>query len=321
MKKAFTIIELIVVIVILGIIAGLGIEIIKFSYDNEQRVRALNELELKSQATMDFLTAHLNNAIKNSFRLKETEDSECAGKKNSSAIKCKFVFNIKDESLKNTPDIKNPFKIFEWARIAIIDKKHNKWDGLNETKSVIKAAVDNKSDCYDDLIKPNYFQCFSNSRINQILTTYDEGTILGIYFLGDNIATSTSFMEKDLYDFEVYSITSTTGTISKATRIKLRLDEKNFTMSNVYVLVDKIEGILYDNKELKYYSYDFKDKRPNFATNTIDKVTLVNNVSDFIISNNNGVTKIKLCLEVNDLPGSFITKKTSLKVCKSGVII
>lgn len=317
MKKAFTVIELIVVIVILGIVAGLGVEIIKFSYDNEQRVRILNELELKSQVTMDFLTTHLNNAIKNSYRLKKQENSECA----NSITDCKFVFNLNKTSLKDTD-----FKIFEWARIAIIDKKHDKWDGLNETKYVINNAVNNKSDCYDDLTKPNYFQCFSKSGINQkIFRNYDEGTILGIYFLGDNIATSTSFMEKDLYDFEVYSITSTAGTTSKATRIKLRLDEKNFTMSNVYVLVDKIEGVIYDgtDSKLKYYSYDYKDKKPNFITNTPDivKVTLVNHVSDFSVSSNNGVTTLRLCLEAKDLPGSFINKKTTISVCKTGVIL
>lgn len=315
MKKAFTIIELIVVIVILGIVAGLGIEIIKFSYDNEQRVRILNELELKSQVTMDFLTTHLNNAIKNSYRLKKQESSECA----NSITDCKFVFNMNKTSLKDTD-----FKIFEWARIAIIDKKQGKWDGLNETREVVDKAVNKKTDCYDDLTNPNYFQCFSKSGINQkIFRNYDEGTILGIYFLGDNIATSTSFMEKDLYDFEVYTITSTAGTTSKATRIALRLDEKNFTMSNVYVLVDKIEGIIYDNTEskLKYYSYDYKDKTANFTTNAKPKVTLVNHVSDFSISSNNGVTTLRLCLEAKDLPGSFINKKTTISVCKTGVIL
>lgn len=309
MKKAFTIIELIVVIVILGIVAGLGVEIIKFSYDNEQRVRILNELELKSQVTMDFLTTHLNNAIKNSYRLKKQENSECA----NSITDCKFVFNLNKTSLKDSD-----FKIFEWARIAIIDKKHDKWDGLNETKYVINNAVNNKSDCYDNLANPKYFQCFSKSGINDKILKYDDGTILGIYFLGDNIATSTSFMEKDLYDFEVYS----TGT-TKETKIALRLDEKNFTMSNVYVLVDKIEGVIYDGTEnkLKYYSYNYKDKTTNFTTNAKPKVTLVNHVSDFSVSSNNGVTTLRLCLEAKDLPGSFINKKTTISVCKTGVIL
>lgn len=313
MKKAFTIIELIVVIVILGIVAGLGIEIIKFSYDNEQRVRALNELELKSQSTMDFLTAHLNNAIKNSYRLKKEENSKCANSKDD----CKFVFNIESTSLKGD------FKIFEWARIAIIDKKHGKWDGLNETKLVVNEAVNNKAKCYDNTTKPNYFKCFSQKGINQtILNNYPKDTQLGIYFLGDNIATSTSFMEKDLYDFDIIETTSS-GVATKETRINLRLDEKNFTMSNVYVLVDKIEGVIYDESknELKYYSYDYKDKKADFVTTDKDKVTLVNHVSDFSISSNNGVTTLKLCLETKDLPGSFINTKTNIQVCKTGVIL
>lgn len=317
MKKAFTIIELIVVIVILGIVAGLGIEIIKFSYDNEQRVRILNELELKSQVTMDFLTTHLNNAIKNSYRLKKQENSECA----NSITDCKFVFNLNKTSLKDSD-----FKIFEWARIAIIDKKHNKWDGLNETKRVVNEALDPTKKCYETLGSTTYFKCFSITSNNiklttnqKIIETYDSGTRLGIYFLGDNIATSTSFMEKDLYDLDILTPPGS----DKETRITLRLDEKNFTMSNVYVLVDKIEGIIYDDTEnkLKYYSYDYKDKTANFTTNAKPKVTLVNHVSDFSISSNNGVTTLRLCLEAKDLPGSFINKKTTIKVCKTGVIL
>lgn len=310
MKKAFTMIELIVVIVILGIVAGLGIEVIKFSYDNEQRVRALNELELKSQATMDFLTTHLNNAIKNSFRLKKKETSECA----NSITDCKFVFNIPNESLSND------FKIFEWARIAIIDKKMIKWDGLNETLKVVNEAVNNTS-CYD--ASKTYFKCFSKSGINQkIINNYPKDTQLGIYFLGDNIATSTSFMEKDLYDFDIQEISSS-GTTTKESSIKLRLNEKNFTMSNVYVLVDKIEGIIYDNvnNKLKYYSYDYKDKSPNFTTDNKEKFILVDRVKDFTISSNNGVTTLRLCLEAKDLPGSFINTKTTISVCKTGVIL
>lgn len=328
MKKAFTIIELIVVIVILGIVAGLGIEIIKFSYDNEQRVRALNELELKSQATMDFLTTHLNNAVKNSFRLKKSDISKCA----DSISECKFVFNLNDTSL-----VTSDFKIFEWARVAIIDKKQGKWNGLNETKAVIEEALNDETYCYNDVGGKTYFNCFSFSRFKKcsgptvnandsIVKKYGVGTKLGIYFLGDNIATSTSFMEKDLYELERVQYANCTIPDELA-RIELKLDEKNFTMSNVYVLVDKIEGVKVvkedDKLQLKYYSYDFKDKKTNFTTDASDndKVTLINNVSEFSVSSNNGITKINLCLEIDNLPGSFINKKTSLKVCKSGVII
>lgn len=303
MKKAFTMIELILVIVVLGIVAGVAINVVKFSYDNEQRTRALNELEIKSQVAIDFISTHLNNSIKNSFRLKKAENSDCA----NTTTDCKFVFNTREEVVTNRVSSSN-FKILEWARMAIKDKRRGVWDGINQTKCVVNKIT--TTNCYPST---NQFSCFTSSDCN-----YNISGNYGLYFLGDNIANSTSFMENDLYNLE-----------NKI--VHFDLNKKNFSMSNAYVLVDNIEGVIFEtiNKGgnsfniLKFYSYDWKDRNATFSTTDpkYKKSVLVDEVSDFAVYNNGGVTKIKLCLERQNLPGSFIHANTSIKVCKTGVII
>lgn len=302
MKKAFTIIELIVVIVILGITAGLGTEIIKFSYDNKSRTKTLNELELTAQSTIDFLTAHLNESVRNSLRLKRAENSDCSNK----IIDCKFVFNIKGEELGNK------YNIFEWARVASIERKKDLWSGVVPTKKVISDAL-NDPDCYKEIGGKTYFYC------SGIGEKYAANTKRGIYFLGENIATSTSFMEKDLYTL---SIDKTTG--AKKSSIELKLKDRNFTISAAYNIVDKIEGIIYDKdkKELRYYSNDWESSvKAGFKTSKQEKRLLLQNVSEFKISSSNGTTRIRFCIQSGVTPGSFVAKPTIIKVCKTGVII
>lgn len=292
-KKAFTMIELIITIVILGIVSAIGAGIIKFSYDNQRKVEAFNALELKSQAAIDFLTTHLNNSIKNSFRLKKDFDTDC--KTNTSD--CKFVFNIKDEELGNN------YNVFEWARIAILDKRKGMWDGIALTKCLKdNAKFDNSTKLhFTREMKAN--SCFN---INHYVDV--NKNIYGIYFLGDNIANTTTFIEADLFEYDNGKIYYNKGL-------------KNFTVSNAYVLVDNIERIIYDknNKILKFYSEPFED----FLKNNINdkNETLVDNVESIKISNINGVTKVELCLKIDGLPGSYFSNATSIKVCKTGVIL
>lgn len=308
MKKAFTIIELIVVIVILGITAGLGAEIIKFSFDNKQRTKTLNELELTAQSTIDFLSAHLNESVRNSLRLKKAENSDCS----NNITDCKFVFNIFAPE-----ELGNNYNIFEWARVASIERKKDLWSGVLLTRKVINDAL-NKPDCYKEIGGKTYFYC------SGIGEKYDDNTKRGIYFLGENIATSTSFMEKDLYTLSVDEVTDAAGNKHKQSSIELKLDDRNFTISAAYNIVDKIEGIIYDKnkKELRYYSNDWESSvKEGFSTINQEKRLLLKNVSEFKISSSNGTTRIRFCIESGVTPGSFVAKSTTIKVCKTGVII
>lgn len=65
-RKAFTLMELIMVIVVLGIIASIGSDIITSMYDNYLRSRAISRLEAQTEIVLEQITKRLSYRVKNS---------------------------------------------------------------------------------------------------------------------------------------------------------------------------------------------------------------------------------------------------------------
>lgn len=66
MKKAFTMLELVMVIIILGIVASIGADIIVALYDNYIRARTINDLESKTEITLEQIAKRFQYRIKSS---------------------------------------------------------------------------------------------------------------------------------------------------------------------------------------------------------------------------------------------------------------
>ena len=75
MKKAFTMIELIMVIIVLGIVASIGAEIIVKLYDNYMRTRTINALETKTEVALEQIAKRFQYRIKDSTCLLYTSPS------------------------------------------------------------------------------------------------------------------------------------------------------------------------------------------------------------------------------------------------------
>jgi prepilin-type N-terminal cleavage/methylation domain-containing protein len=66
MKKAFTMLELVMVIIVLGIVASIGADIIVALYDNYIRARTINALESKTEITLEQIAKRFQYRIKSS---------------------------------------------------------------------------------------------------------------------------------------------------------------------------------------------------------------------------------------------------------------
>lgn len=66
MKKAFTMIELVMVMVIMGIVASIGAEIIASMYSNYLRARTINRLESQTEITLEQIAKRLQYRVKDS---------------------------------------------------------------------------------------------------------------------------------------------------------------------------------------------------------------------------------------------------------------
>ena len=75
MKKAFTMLELVFVIVIMGIVASIGAEIIVKLYDNYLKTRSINKLQFQTELVLDQIAKRLTYRIKDSTVAKENSSS------------------------------------------------------------------------------------------------------------------------------------------------------------------------------------------------------------------------------------------------------
>ena len=72
MKKAFTMLELVMVMVIMGIVASIGAEIIASMYSNYIRSRTINRLESQTEITLEQIAKRLQYRIKESVIARKT---------------------------------------------------------------------------------------------------------------------------------------------------------------------------------------------------------------------------------------------------------
>jgi prepilin-type N-terminal cleavage/methylation domain-containing protein len=71
-RSAFTMIELVMVIVVLGIVASIGADIIASLYSNYLRVRTINRLEAQTEITLEQIAKRLQYRIKDSVIARKT---------------------------------------------------------------------------------------------------------------------------------------------------------------------------------------------------------------------------------------------------------
>ncbi len=65
-KKAFTLIELVAVIVVMGIIASIGADIVAKMYENYLRSRAISNLEQRTEVALEFIAKKLQDRVRRS---------------------------------------------------------------------------------------------------------------------------------------------------------------------------------------------------------------------------------------------------------------
>jgi prepilin-type N-terminal cleavage/methylation domain-containing protein len=71
-RSAFTMIELVMVIVVLGIVASIGADIIASLYSNYLRVRTINRLETQTEITLEQIAKRLQYRVKDSTIARKT---------------------------------------------------------------------------------------------------------------------------------------------------------------------------------------------------------------------------------------------------------
>ncbi|AFL68213.1 type II secretion system protein [Sulfurospirillum barnesii] len=102
-KKAFTMIELVMVIVILGIVASIGSDIVLSLYNNYLRSRTINTLESKTEIVLEQIAKRLQYRIKDSTIARKADGSYRALAGSDSTYSIIEWISYSNESLLSNP--------------------------------------------------------------------------------------------------------------------------------------------------------------------------------------------------------------------------
>ena len=133
MKKAFTLVELMIVIVILGILGTISVEILQNTFKSYIKTKELNKLAMKTDLTLNIIAAKLQNRIKNSVIAVECNATLPATDSNSCIYNGNKNF-ISIASLDPANSYKYP--VIEWLYVS----KYSKMGMWDESKKYIQPG-------------------------------------------------------------------------------------------------------------------------------------------------------------------------------------
>lgn len=305
MKKAFTLIELIFVIVLLSIISMFGADLYVKIYNSYTNNRATSDLEGETERTLNIITSLLRDRVKKTVIGRATDNGEHP-----------------DGDFVYLDQVQEEHDVLEWIG------KSTETQYIGSTKGLlgwsgfdIKMAVPS-----GDFVIKSPGSSLENA--DDILTSLNAGTkSFGIIFNDDIIINTDSFG----YDHTTYNHTNI-GTVSiidndtmQISGLASRNKNRYFLVHTAYAIVPVLDnnaadvsvgGIKSNTYNLLLY-YDFqpweKEKYENGKS-----VVLAKNVTMFRFTFDNNSVAVKLCMRDNNR--NFDAEKLDFIVCKSQVV-
>lgn len=311
-RFAFTMVELIMVIVVFGIVASIGAEIITSLYNNYLRTRAINQLQGQTEIVLEQIAKRLQYRIKDSVRV--TTDDGATWRALPDAIQTVAG----DHTIVEWIGISNESFLGDWNGTAnvpgwsgLIDMEHaNTREGmktletpgshLDFARTIIQALTDNVVDMNNENGNLPALIFKGAKPLFDVNKYYSQGT--NNYTVRIANDTNTSFhipTDDNLTDFDQDGIGNGD------------LFEQYYLSHSAYAIMPDSPSAT-DFTLLLQYNYQpwQGDTYPN-APQTI----LAEHVSTFRIRQEGNVVRIKLCIHDNNQSGDF-----DFSACKEKVI-
>ena len=323
MKRAFTLLELVVVIVVLGIIAMMSFNAIMNIYSNYFQTRTVNELETQTEIALEQISKRLEHRIKPSVIARKTDGAFLALNDNRVNLDAKYeilefipyayeIFNDVISLDANDHVIEQGGKAGRYSGYADLAKSSPATGlispGSNFSTEVVETikdltCKDDASGCVDFKDKDGgvvaifsdvYYNVqssfgYSNGTVPVSLDIAKVGLKGGQSGLNGNTLEISGFANKQIS--EQYHLAYTANAIVP----EQSADPK-----------DAANGVFDLNLYYDYRPWMGEKYKPNG-----EKATLAKNVTRFVFTEKNGVIVLKLCMRA---------KNSEITICKSKAV-
>jgi len=320
MRKSFTLLELTIVIVIMGILGTISVEILQKVANNYIMQKELNKLSYKTDLTLNLIAAKLETRIKNSVIGSHCDDN---GTPNGDFKAISQISKSKSSY----------YQVLEWLNYSIYSKRgewsENQkriqpgWSGFVD----LKKTVDYHNDRYKittpdsnftivQLIDGNWSEQWGIKGYNNIL----DNNLDVLVFSGSDGRGDFDDIN-DSYGYYGGNATRVFA-IKKLSNIELNLtaiDESNsttvyegyFIVNNAVAIVPVKDGDEY-NLILKFNYYPWKDQNYTEGNSSL----LAAHITKFKFKEDNGILRIYICMTS---PNAKL-KDYNLTICKEKAI-
>ena len=310
MKRAFTLLELVVVIVVLGIIAMMSFNAIMNIYSNYFQTRTVNELETQTEIALEQISKRLEHRIKPSVIARKTDGAFLA--LNDSGVNLNAEYEILEfipyayEIFNDVPSGNKAGRYSGYVDLAksspatgLISPGSNFSTEVVETIKDLTCREDTNATCVDFKNKDGgVVAIFSDVYYNvQSSFGYSNGTVpvsldiakVGVKSTDGNTLEISGFDGKQIS--EQYHLAYTANAIVP----EQSADPK-----------DAANGVF----DLNLY-YDYRPWMGEKYKQNGEKATLAKNVTRFVFTEKNGVIVLKLCMRA---------KNSEITICKSKAV-
>ena len=318
MKKAFTLLELVVVIVVLGIIAMMSFNAIMNIYSNYFQTKTVNELETQTEIALEQISKRLEHRIKPSVIARKTDGAFLALNDSGVNLDAKYeilefipyayeIFNDVISFDANDNVIEQGGKAGRYSGYADLAKSSPATGlispGSNFTTGVVETIKD--LTCRDETRDAT---CVD-------FTKKDGGVVAIFSDVYYNVQDSFGYKGISNLDIAKVGVKSTDGdTLEISGFANKQISEQYHLAYTANAIVpeqsqsqaDKNNGVF----DLILY-YDYRPWMGEKYKPNGEKATLAKNVTRFVFTEKNGVIVLKLCMRA---------KNSEITICKSKAV-
>ena len=318
MKRAFTLLELVVVIVVLGIIAMMSFNAIMNIYSNYFQTRTVNELETQTEITLEQISKRLEHRIKPSVIARKTDGEFLALNDSGVNLNAEYeilefipyayeIFNDVISLDANDNVIEQGGKAGRYSGYADLAKSSPATGlispGSNFTTGVVETIKD--LTCKDDTRNSKCVD-FENK---------DGGVVAIFYDVYYDVQNSFGYKGISNLDIAKVGVKSTDGNTLEISGFGgKQISEQYHLAYTANAIVpeqsadpkDAANGVF----DLNLY-YDYRPWMGEKYKQNGEKATLAKNVTRFVFTEKNGVIVLKLCMRA---------KNSEITICKSKAV-